>query len=92
MDYIQEIVGRKDDEAAVLRVLDDSLNEKDPHCAVSRKILGEMGLAPEAALMLLAHHKSNVKYGCRLSTGTLSRILKISKSGRGAALAKRRAA
>ncbi|MBW1841770.1 MAG: cyclic nucleotide-binding domain-containing protein, partial [Deltaproteobacteria bacterium] len=82
MDYIQELVEREGDKATVLKVLTDSLKEKDPYCTESRKILGEMGFAPDCILMLLAHHKSSVKYGYTLASNSISRILNLAKMSR----------
>ncbi|MFH2218138.1 MAG: cyclic nucleotide-binding domain-containing protein [Pseudomonadota bacterium] len=89
MDYIQEVMKRKGDRAAILKILNGSLNERDPYCPESRKHLSEMGLEPEAILMLLAHHKSSVKYGYSLSSVSMSRILALTrKNEKGAALAR----
>ncbi len=77
MEYIREITTGKTDVTAIKKVLDESLNEDDFYCRKSRNQLNRMGLETEEALTLLAQHKSSVKYGCDLSSDTLSHILEL---------------
>jgi CRP-like cAMP-binding protein/sugar phosphate isomerase/epimerase len=78
MEYIHNIIGEKSsDLKQIQRVLDESLVEEDIFCKKCRSQLNNMGLEKNEALMLLAHHKSRVKYGYNLSSTTLSHILKL---------------
>ena len=77
MEYLEQIVSGKADVAAVEKVLDESLNEDDFYCHKSRNLLNSMGLKEDEALMLLAHHKSSVKYGYDLSGKALSHLLEL---------------
>jgi CRP-like cAMP-binding protein/sugar phosphate isomerase/epimerase len=77
------------DRLAVQKVLDKSLEEDDFYCRKSRGLLGTMGLERDAALKLLAQHKSSVKYGYDISPDTLSHLLALAKlSGQETPLAK----
>ncbi|RLB83964.1 MAG: hypothetical protein DRH17_00345 [Deltaproteobacteria bacterium] len=79
MDYIQKIVAEDVDRVTIKRILDESLSEDDFYCQKSRHLLSSMGLETDAVLMLLAHHKSSVKYGYNLSSTSLSHLLELSK-------------
>jgi len=80
MDYIHNIIGEKTfDMGEVGRVLDESLIEKDIFCQKSRQQLRKMGLAGDEALMLLAAHKSKVKYGYAISPASLFHLLNLAK-------------
>lgn len=80
MDYIIHIAREKSiDPTAIEKVLDGSLSEKDVLCRKSRRLLNEMGLENDEALMLLALHKSSVKYGYDLSLTSLSRLFKVAR-------------
>ena len=70
----------KKDRAAIRQVLDESLTEDDFYCQKSRRLLGGLGIETDEALMLLAQHKSGVKYGYDLSSDTLSHILKLART------------
>jgi CRP-like cAMP-binding protein/sugar phosphate isomerase/epimerase len=80
MNYIQKIVTKKVDRVTIKKVLDESLKEDDFYCRKSRHLLTNAGLEIDAVLMLLAHHKSSVKYGYELSSTSLSHILELAKT------------
>ena len=67
------------DKAAINKVLDESLNEDDFYCRKSRHLLSSMGIETDTVLMLLAQHKSSVKYGYDLSSDSLSHLLELAK-------------
>jgi CRP-like cAMP-binding protein/sugar phosphate isomerase/epimerase len=79
MNYIQKIVPQEVDRVTIKKVLDESLNEDDFYCRKSRHLLSSTGLEIDAVLMLLAHHKSSVRYGYDLSPNSLSQILELAK-------------
>ncbi len=79
MNYIQKIVTQEVDRVTIKKVLDESLNEDDFYCRRSRHLLSSTGLEIDAVLMLLAHHKSSVRYGYDLSSDSLSHILGLAK-------------
>lgn len=86
MDYINNIIGgRALDITKIQRILEESLFEKDLFCQKSRDLLNMMGLERDEILMLLAHHKSRVKYGYNLSSDSLSHLIGLAKK-KGAAL------
>lgn len=64
---------------AVAKVLEESLREKDFFSSRSKKDLDRLGFDPDAALMLLARHKSKAKYGYELRVSSISHILELSK-------------
>jgi len=79
-DYINTIIGNRTiDTDEIRRVLDESLREQDIVCQKSRRLLNSMGLERDEALMLLALHKSSVKYGYDLSPENLSHLLILAK-------------
>lgn len=80
MSYIQKIVTKKVDMVTIKKVLDESLKEDDFYCRKSRHLLTNTGLEIDAVLMLLAHHKSSVKYGYELSSTNLSHILELANT------------
>ena len=67
------------DKVAINKVLDESLNEDDFYCRKSRHLLSSMGIETDTVLMLLAQHKSSVKYGYDLSSDSLSHLLELAK-------------
>jgi len=78
MDYMDHIIdGRPFDKGKIQSILDDSLLESDFFSKKSRRLLTGMGLKKNDALMLLAHHKSKVKYGYDLSPGNLLHFLDL---------------
>jgi len=78
MDYISRVISdKKLDIGPIRKVLDESLSEKDISCEESRKQLNNMGLERDEALMLLALHKSSVKYGYDLSPASLSHLFRL---------------
>lgn len=75
MYYIDTVVGNRSiNKIVVASILDESLTEHDPYAKNSFDRLLEMGLKDGEALVLLASHKSLIKYGYRLSTDTLTYI------------------
>ena len=80
MDFIHNITeGRSFNIEALRGILDDSLKEKDFFCRKSCRLLNNVGLEKNEALMLLAQYKSKIKYGYDLSISSLSHILRVSK-------------
>jgi CRP-like cAMP-binding protein/sugar phosphate isomerase/epimerase len=81
MDFIHNITeGRSFNIEALRSILDESLNEEDFFCRKSCRLLNNVGLEKNEALMLLAQYKSKIKYGYDLSISTLSHILRVSKN------------
>ena len=79
-DYIDRIIGRKTlDKEKVQGILDESLLDKDFFCLKSRNLLTRMGLEKDETLMLLAFHKSKIKYGYDLSLTSLTHLLSLAK-------------
>jgi CRP/FNR family cyclic AMP-dependent transcriptional regulator len=75
MYYINTIVGNRSiNKIVVASILDESLTEYDTYTNNSFDRLLEMGLKDDEALVLLASHKSLIKYGYRLSTDSLTYI------------------
>lgn len=80
MDYISSILGdKRSDTDEIRRILNESLSEQDIVGSKSRRLLNSLGLERDEALMLLALHKSSVKYGYDLSPETLSHLLALAK-------------
>jgi CRP-like cAMP-binding protein/sugar phosphate isomerase/epimerase len=80
MDYINTIIGNRTiDTDEIRRILDESLREQDIVCQKSRRLMNSMGLERDESLMLLALHKSSVKYGYDLSPESLSHLLALAK-------------
>ncbi|MFC1532356.1 cyclic nucleotide-binding domain-containing protein [Thermodesulfobacteriota bacterium] len=80
MDYINKVLGKKRvDNDQIQKILDESLTEKDIFCQKSHQLLLNMGLNGDEALMLMAFHKSNVKYGYNLSHDSLTHLFKLLK-------------
>ncbi len=73
------MVTKDEDRVAINKVLNESLSEDDFYCQKSRRLLGSMGLETDTVLMMLAQHKSSVKYGYDLSSDTLSHLLALAK-------------
>jgi CRP-like cAMP-binding protein len=74
------MVTKEVDRAAINKVLDESLSENDFYCRKSRHLLTSMGLETDTVLMLLAQHKSSVKYGYDLSSESLSHLLELAEA------------
>jgi len=70
-------VPEKIDRITINTILDHSLAEDNFYCPKSRDRLIRAGLEMDAALMLLAHHKSKVKYGYDLGPENLAYLLKL---------------
>lgn len=80
MNYIDKIVGKLSiNKMVVVSALEESLNENDLYCRSSFDKLLKLGLNDEEALILLASHKSLIKYGYRLSHDTLKHILSLAQ-------------
>lgn len=77
MDYLKSLTKTGTDPEPVKKALNGSLKERDFYCRKSRGVLGDLGIEPDVALALLAHHKSSVKYGYDISTGTPLHVLKL---------------
>jgi len=83
MNYIDKIVGNRSiNKMVVTPVLDESLNENDIFNRNSFDKLLKLGFNDDEALVLLASHKSLIKYGYRLSLDTLKHILSLSQGDR----------
>jgi CRP-like cAMP-binding protein/sugar phosphate isomerase/epimerase/polyhydroxyalkanoate synthesis regulator phasin len=74
------MVTKEVDRTAINKVLDESLSEDDFYCRKSRHLLTSMGLETDTVLMLLAQHKSSVKYGYDLSSESLSHLLELAEA------------
>lgn len=84
MDYIDHIIGdRPLDRKGIIRDLDKGLAEPDPRCTKSRGALRRRGLSDNEALVLLAHHKSLIKYGYGLSSTSLFHLLDLAEGLKG---------
>ena len=79
MALTDKTVTREVDKVAIGKVLHESLNDDDFYCRKSHQLLRSMGLETETVLVLLAQHKSRVKYGYDLSSDTLSHLLELAK-------------
>jgi CRP-like cAMP-binding protein/sugar phosphate isomerase/epimerase len=80
MKYIDEIVGKRSiNKMVVASVLEESLSENDIFSKNSFEKLLKLGFKDDEALILLASHKSQMKYGYRLSLDTLKHILGLSQ-------------
>ncbi len=73
------MVTKEVNRTAINKVLDESLSEDDFYCRRSRHLLSSMGIETDTVLMLLAQHKSSVKYGYDLSSDSLSHLLELAK-------------
>ena len=76
MDDIDRIGGSANSDK-IRSILDASLSETDFFCRGSQSLLGQMGLPQGEGLMLLALHKSSVKYGYIIASDTLSHLLDL---------------
>jgi CRP-like cAMP-binding protein/sugar phosphate isomerase/epimerase len=80
MDYIHQIIGKKGADINRIRgILDESIYDKDVFCKKGIQRLLDLGLKGDEPLMLLAFHKSSVKYGYDLSFETLSHLFHLAK-------------
>jgi len=78
MTYIRQIIGSKNLDADRIReILNESICEKDTFCQKSSQRLFNTGLDEDESLMLLAFHKSSVKYGYDLSFDTVSHLFRL---------------
>ena len=83
MNYIDKIVGNRSiNKMVVTSVLEESLKESDIFNKGSFDKLLKLGFKDDEALILLAVHKSLMKYGYRLSIDTLRHILRLSQGNR----------
>jgi CRP-like cAMP-binding protein/sugar phosphate isomerase/epimerase len=89
MNYIDTLAPSKADRTNIKKILDSSLDDTDSFCRESRKLLTAMGLESNTTLLLLAHHKSKKKYGCDLSTKSLSHLLTLAHNHKNEAPIKR---
>ena len=80
MDYIHQVIGRKRIDIDQIReILNESIYEKDVFCQKSIQRLFNLGLDGDEPLMLLAFHKSSVKYGYDLSFNSVSHLFRLAK-------------
>ena len=80
MDYIHQIIGKKSIDINQIReILNEGIYEKDIFCQKSSQRLFNMGLNGDEILMLLAFHKSSVKYGYDLSFDSVSHLFHLAK-------------
>ncbi len=80
MNYIDKIVGNRSiKKIMVTSVLEESLKEDDRFNSNSFDKLLKLGFKDDEALILLASHKSQIKYGYRLSFDTLKHIQSLSQ-------------
>jgi CRP-like cAMP-binding protein/sugar phosphate isomerase/epimerase len=79
MDYLDKTATGEIEKEALKKILDESLNDDDFYCRKSLDILTGMGLDREKALMLLAHHKSSIKYGYDISPHSLPYLLELAE-------------
>jgi CRP-like cAMP-binding protein/sugar phosphate isomerase/epimerase len=78
MYYVDKVVGNRSiNKILVASLLEESLKERDTNNSGSLGGLQELGFKDEEALILLASHKSLVKYGYRLTHDTLSYIYEL---------------
>ncbi|MBN1613035.1 MAG: cyclic nucleotide-binding domain-containing protein [Deltaproteobacteria bacterium] len=69
--------GESPNSEKIQSILDDSLCETDFFCRKSRSLLRQLGLPGDDGLMLLARHKSKVKYGYIIASDTLVHLLDL---------------
>ncbi|MFC1858427.1 cyclic nucleotide-binding domain-containing protein [Thermodesulfobacteriota bacterium] len=79
MNYVEEVSKGNFDRGTVKKLLDESLDERDFYCRKSRNRLIDMGVEKNAALMLLALHKSNVKYDYSLASDSLRHLFELAQ-------------
>lgn len=80
MDYIRQVIGKKGEDASRIReILDESINDKDIFCRKGIQRLLDLGLKGDEPLMLLAFHKSAVKYRYNLSFDSISHLFHLAK-------------
>ncbi len=79
MNYLDKTATGETEKEAIKKILDESLNDDDFYCRKSLNILTSMGLDKKKALMLLAHHKSSIKYGYDLSSSSLPHLFELAE-------------
>lgn len=80
MDYIRQFIGKKGpDIGQIQRVLDESIHDKDIFCQKGIQKLLDLGLKGDEPLMLLAFHKSTVKYRYNISFDSVSHLFHLAK-------------
>ena len=77
MNDIDRTSGGSPNSDKIQSILDTSLSETDFFCRKSRLLLRQQGIQQGEDLMLLARHKSRVKYGYDIASGTLSHLLDL---------------
>ena len=81
MNFINEVIGKKKlDNSRILKILKESLSEKNPSCPKSIFQLQNMNLNESQAVILLAFYKSEVKYGYKLSYHNVLHLFKLAES------------
>jgi CRP-like cAMP-binding protein/sugar phosphate isomerase/epimerase len=81
MDDIDRASGESPNSDKIRSILDASLLETDFFCRKSRSLLAQLGLPQGEDLLLLARHKSKVKYGYDIAPETLPHILDLAGQG-----------
>ena len=80
MNYIQQIIGKKGVDISQIRgILDEGIHDKDLFCQKGVQRLIDLGLKGDEPLMLLAFHKSAVKYRYDLSFKSVSHLFHLAK-------------
>src|SRR4030042_823647 len=80
MHYIQQVIGKKRADIGQIRgILDESIHDNDLFCQKSIQRLFDLGLKEDESLMLLAFHKSAVKYRYDLSFESVSHLFHLAK-------------
>jgi CRP-like cAMP-binding protein/sugar phosphate isomerase/epimerase len=83
MNHLDKTPTGETEKAAIKKVLDESLNDNDFYCRKSRNKLNSMGLDKNKALILLAHHKSSIKYCYDLSSDSLDHLFELAEIKKG---------
>ena len=79
MNYVEEVSKENFDRGTVKKLLDESLVERDFYCRKSRNRLIGMGVEKNVAIMLLALHKSSVKYDYNLASDSLLHLFDLAQ-------------
>ena len=80
MHYIQQVIGKKRADIGQIRgILDESIHDNDLFCQKGIQRLFDLGLKEDESLMLLAFHKSAVKYRYDLSFESVSHLFHLAK-------------
>jgi len=83
MNYLDRASADKAKRKAIKHILDESLHDDDFYCRKGINTLTGMGFDKTEALMLLAHHKSSVKYGYNLSPNSPAHLFELAEKKKG---------